>query len=167
MKRSSSLLLSLSSSSLLLPLSSPREQRHLLHDDYFELPRPRRRRMISVPLHPSRRTNAKKKRAQTETRASSETTTTRAPRSKESAESAHGRVSLCCSRAKSRRTKRFCFLSRNDKNEERLFLKEATLSCRVFLTQDRAKKRSVSLKNARRVAFAFCVTFNCQKSKNF
>ena len=76
MKRSSSSLLLLhfaSSSLLLLPLSSsPRERRrHLLlrddDDDDFELPLPHRRRMISVPLHSSRITNTKKKRAHTET----------------------------------------------------------------------------------------------------
>ena len=71
--------------------------------------------MISVPLHSSSRvTNAKKKRAQTETHASKQ---------RERAESAHhGRVSAALAQRAEEQSD-FVFY-RNDKNEE-FFLKEA------------------------------------------
>ena len=78
--------------------------------------------MISVPLHPSRITNAKKKRAQTET-APLQKQQQRAPlEAKKRARRVHAEESLSAALAqRAEEQSDFCFLSRNDKNEEAFF----------------------------------------------
>ena len=164
MKRSSSLLLSLSSSSLLLPLSSPREQRHLLHDDYFELPRPRRRRMISVPLHPSRRTNAKKKRAQTETtRLFGNNNNARPSKQKrERGECTRKSLSLLLSRKEQKNKAIFVFYRATTRMKKLFFERSNALLPCVF-TSRQSKKKERFLKKRKKSRFCFLRFFQLPK----
>jgi hypothetical protein len=132
--------------------------------------------MISVPLHASRRTNTKKKRAQTKTRLFRNNNNKRLLEvQRERAQRVQTEERLC---AKSRRRtkRRLFYICKNDKNED-IFLKEATPARHqffersnaspclllVFLTRDKKEQKESFLIKTARVFSFFAFLFNSAK----